>query len=99
MSTRASLDMNKLFVVCLGLSALMECANDSADAGSDDDTGDVYSASDDGQDGAASSLAGDRGISLADAAERMAWQDKLDDLDSALQSRLATSFAGVWIDP
>jgi hypothetical protein len=91
--------MRKLFVLGLGLSALIGCANDSLDDVADDDSADVDPVGDVDEDGAASSLAEERGISLADATQRMAWQDKLDDLDTALQSSLGASFASVWIDP
>lgn len=78
--------MRKLFALSLGLTALFGCA-------SGDDSADVD------PDGAATSLAADRGIPLDEAMQRMEWQDKVDDLDTTLQSQFAASFAGVWVDP
>ncbi len=86
--------MKKLLVLSLGLSALFGCAGDASD--SPDDDGD---AADVEPDGAATSLAADRAISLAEATQRLAWQANLDDLETALQSKFPGSFAGVWVDP
>lgn len=85
--------MRNLVILSLGLSAILGCASDAPDAPDADGAADV------GPDGAAASLAADRGISVAEAAQRMAWQDKLDDVEAALQSQLPTAYAGVWIDP
>ncbi|MFT3696055.1 MAG: S1 family peptidase [Kofleriaceae bacterium] len=89
--------MKKLFVLSLGLSALIGCANDSSSASSDDS--DDQDSADVDADGAVDSLASDRGISPAEAAVRMSWQDKLDDLEDQLSDQLGAAYGGLWIDP
>ncbi|HEY0249972.1 MAG TPA: S1 family peptidase [Kofleriaceae bacterium] len=92
--------MKKTLIACLGLSvALIGCANDAEPSSDDpaDDSGEQ--AGDPNQDGAADSLAADRGISLTEAQVRMSWQDKLDDLEDALVAQMGGSYGGMWIDP
>jgi len=89
----------KLFaILSLGLSAsLLGCASDPSSADADsDDTAQV-----DEPEVAAASLAVERGISVGEATVRLAWQDKLDDLEAAIQAddKLAAAFSAVWVDP
>jgi hypothetical protein len=52
-----------------------------------------------GADLAVTSLAADRGISVAEAAVRIGWQDKAPLLAGQLRTLLGPRFGGLWIDP
>lgn len=84
--------MRKLiFLACL----VAGCAGESTPELPDDE----QPSGDPDQDTAAASLATDRGITLDEAQQRMAWQDKLDDLEDALKAQLGDSFGALYVDP
>lgn len=84
--------MKKTLFMCLGLSVMVGCASDDSDDPVEQADGDP------GADSTTDSLAADEGISLAEAAVRMTWQDKMEDLETALQAQLASSYGGMWVD-